>query len=186
MRTTVNGVEFWHKRLPDWEPFDEMRFKVIPRYKTSGLSGDEWRQHVQVEFLHKGKVVHEAGFRDMATALRHAPVEMDKATCPIPEEVIKLERGLCDQPSCQLPPIGRLAIKRETSDRGDWLDPAHAYGRKYRQFCSVHIQRGDCSREDCDDNYEPLDSATASASTNVQESPSILGAVIELAEKPQP
>lgn len=34
---------------PDWELFDRMEFQVVPRYKTSGLSGNEWRYHVSVK-----------------------------------------------------------------------------------------------------------------------------------------
>lgn len=169
----------WHKRLPDWEAFDEIRLKVVPRYKTSGLSGDEWRQHVQVEFLFKGEVVHEEGWRDMRTALAFLPSEWHKATCPIPQRVIAMEEaGRCDQPGCAAQAVGRFMLKRETSERGDWLDPAHVYGRKYRQFCKRHLRRGDCSREDCDDNYEPMDGVTAEQSTNLEESPSVLGPTI--------
>jgi len=44
---------------PDANSFDEIRIRTIPRYKTSGLSGDEWRISMVTEFLRKGKVVHE-------------------------------------------------------------------------------------------------------------------------------
>lgn len=164
----------FHRRLRGWEAFDEIRFKVVPRYKTSGLSGDEWRQHVQVEFLHKGQVVHEAGFRDMQAALMYTPREWSEAQCPISDKVIELERTHCDQPSCAKPPIGRLLLKELTSDEGDYLDPARQHLRYYRQFCATHIRRGDCSREDADSNYVPLDGVTADNSTNLEESPSAM------------
>lgn len=162
----------FHKRLRDFEAFDEIRFRVVPRFKTSGLSGDEWRQHVEVEFVFKGSIVHATGFRDMQTALMMAPAEWVRAQEPIPDGVIEAERaGICDQPSCTSPSAGRFLLKRETAADGRYLDPANLHFRSYRQFCKRHVRRGDCSREDSDDNYEPMGDVTAAESTNIEESP---------------
>jgi hypothetical protein len=172
------GKELFHKRLRDWEAFDRITFDVVPRYKTSGMSGDEWRQHVQVRLWHKGEVVFEAGYRDMQCALALAQADFIRQQEPIPERVIELERESCDQPSCPAPPAGKFALKRQTSRTGDYLDQADQYFGAYRQFCKKHLRRGDCSREDADDNYEPIDAATAEDSTNLEESPSVLAAPI--------
>lgn len=32
---------------PDAQAFDEIRIVTVPRYKQSGLSGDEWRIHAE-------------------------------------------------------------------------------------------------------------------------------------------
>lgn len=171
----IKEKSLWHKRVDDFESFDRIEFVVVPRYKTSGLSGDEWRQHVQVNFYFKGEIVHEEGYRDMQTALMLAPGAYFKATCPIPDRVLEMERiGLCDQPSCASPSIGRLELKQEF-ERGRRLhEDETKFGRYYRQFCAKHIRRGDCSREDSDDNYIPLDGPAAEASTNLEESPSVV------------
>lgn len=161
-----------HKRLPEFESFDRIEFRVVPRYKMSGLSGDEWRQHVQVDFYFKGEKVHETGFRDMQAALMMTGAEWMKATSPIPMRVIEIERAKCDQASCANDAVGKYLLKRETSDRGDYIDPATIYGRSYRQFCKRHAQRGDCSREDSDSNYEPIGGLKPDDSTNLEESPS--------------
>lgn len=172
MRPTHDGRELFHERSRDFESFDQITFKVVPRYKTSGLSGDEWRQHVQVEFWFKGEVVHEAGFRDMRAALMLTPAEWVHAQEPIPDRVIALERDTCDQPSCAEKPVGRFVLKRRTDRGGQFLDEKDQHFGGYRKFCKKHLRRGDCSREDSDDNYVPLDGVTAEASTNVEESPS--------------
>ena len=176
-----------HKRLSDWEWYDRIEFKVIPRYKTSGLSGDEWRQHVEVTFFHKGTEVRSFGCHDMSIALALASGRMvEWSDEGVPDVILKMESdGICDQPSCAKPSVGRLLIKEAFGGRGEKLHPDD-YGHRngYRQFCRTHIRRGDCSREDCDDNYEPLDGVTADDSTNLEESPSAFGGVIKLDEVP--
>ena len=162
-----------HRRLHDWEAFDRITLDIVPRYKTSGLSGDEWRQSVRIVFWHKGQEVHEEWFTSMRAALAHLPAEVSKATCPIPEKVTQIDKTKCDQPSCTNDAVARCELKRLTSARGEYLAVEESkYTRYYRQFCRKHLQRGDCSREDADDNYIPLDGVTADASTNVEESPS--------------
>lgn len=164
----------WHKRLPDFESFDRIELKVVPRYKTSGLSGDEWRQHVEMSFYFKGKLVHSSGSSDMKNAIMRLGHVWGEAQCPIPMEVINIEETKCDQPSCEEDAVGKYLIKRETSDHGDYIDPTTVYGRKYRQFCAKHARRGDCSREDSDDNYEPMDGLNPESSTNTEESRSVV------------
>lgn len=163
----------WHKRLNDFESFDRIELQVVPRYKTSGMSGDEWRQHVSVKFYFKGEVVHETGWNSMQNAMMMLPGEWARAQEPIPSRIIEMEHeGFCDQPSCPNQAEGRFRIKRETSERGAWLHEEESrYHDSYRQFCKCHLRRGDCGREDADDNYESLDGASPDQSTNVIESP---------------
>jgi hypothetical protein len=163
----------WHKRLNDFESFDKITLDVVPRYKTSGLSGDEWRQHVEVTFWFKGEKVHAAGFGKMHAALMMLGAEWIKAQEPIPERVIEIERDRCDQPSCTEKAVGRFKLKKLTSARGEFLaDREGGHAGYFRQFCRKHLRRGDCGLEDCDTNYEPLDGITAVDSTNTETSPS--------------
>ena len=164
----------YHRRLHDWEFVDEINVRIVPRYKTSGMSGDEWRQHVQVDFKLKGEVVGGAGFRDIdAMLIGIGGAYHALGDSGIPDEALKVDDASCDQPSCRNAAVGRFEIKRLTSERGEYLDPEEQkYARYFRKFCRVHLRRGDCSREDCDDNYIPLDGVSADESTNVQSSPS--------------
>lgn len=43
---------------PDAQAFDEIRIFTVPSYKTSGLSGDEWRISATVEFYRNGILRH--------------------------------------------------------------------------------------------------------------------------------
>lgn len=172
-----------HKRLGDWENYDRIEFKVVPRYKTSGMSGDEWRQHVEVTCYFKGEAVFSFGCRNMRVAAALLPGKMiTESDNGIQDAVLKREDGdACDQPSCESKSIGRFLIKEAFGDRGEKLHPGdYSHRNAYRQFCARHVRRGDCSREDCDDNYEPLDGITAESSTNIEESPSAFGGVIHV------
>lgn len=162
-----------HKRLPDFETYDRIEIYVVPRYKTSGMSGDEWRQHVQVDLYFKGVKTLEFGCRDMsAMAMLLGARMIEAGDHGISEKVIELESGgICDQPSCKEPSIGRLLIKQEF-ERGRKQHPEEKYGSSYRQFCGKHIRRGNCDLEDCDSNYEPMDGIAADASTNTESAPS--------------
>lgn len=46
---------------------------TVYRYKTSGLSGDEWRTRAQLVVKQAGAVVVEFDFRDLNTLMTHAP-----------------------------------------------------------------------------------------------------------------
>lgn len=52
----------FHKRLSDDHWWDEVRIVTIPRYKMSGLSGDEWRVSARLQILRKGVIFHERSF----------------------------------------------------------------------------------------------------------------------------
>ena len=168
-----------HKRLRYWEAFDEVRIRCVPRYKTSGLSGDEWRNGAVIELLHKGGVVAERFYTSMQAAIMYLPTFIDESITPIPEPVLDLELKYCDQPSCRNRAVNRYKIKKLYSDRGEELAP-HDYPWPYfyRQFCAVHSVRGDCGLEDSDANYEVVYGPGPDPGANVQESPSVLGAVI--------
>jgi len=175
----VNNL--YHRRLPEFEVYDEIRMKVVPRYKTSGLSGDEWRQSIHIEFVFKDAIIQTDVCRDMKTAIMLLGSYYLKEFA-IAKEILASEKVSCDQPSCSNKAIGRLKLKKLTDDTGNWLDMKEQYGEYYRQFCSEHIRRGDCSREDADENYIPLDDKSSEDNTNTESSPSHFGGIIEIKE----
>ena len=170
----------YHKRCHNYEVYDKLSLEVVPRYKTSELSGDEWRISVHAKWFFKGVLIKETTYHDMQAALMMLPGEWLNEV-PIPGGILAKERQSCDQPGCSQKAVGRLQLKRETDAQGNWLEPTSLM--PYRQFCLTHIERGDCSREDCDDNYIPLDKVAAPDSQNVEEHPSIFGGVLDLTEE---
>lgn len=162
----------YHRRLHNFEAYDEVRLKVVPRFKTSGLSGDEWRQSVRIELLFKGEVVGEKSYGSMEYAIAYLPSFMAEAGNPIAERIVELEKTRCDQPSCRNATISKYRLKRLTSAQGEYLDASEHHADYHRRFCVVHLRRGDCSREDSDDNYEVVEGPGPNESTNTQESPS--------------
>jgi hypothetical protein len=172
----------YHRRLPDFEAFDRIELEVVPRYKTSGLSGDCWRQIVVARFFFKGEQVHEAWFGSMRYAVMLLGSEWLRQQEPIPERVIELEESACDQPSCTNKAVSKYRLKRLFSRSGDLLDAADQHGTYYRKFCKVHLRRGDANREDNDKNYV-VEGPGPDASTNVQESPAVFGGVIDMGDE---
>lgn len=170
----------YHKRHRDFEAFDRIELDVVPRYKTSGLSGNEWRISVRVRFSFKGEVVHETTIMTMRYAMMLLAGEWVKAQEPIPTRVIELERSKCDQPGCSNDAVSTYHIKVEFSERGDKLDPGDSTMLHYRRFCRVHLRRGDCGREDSDANYDVVEGPGPDDTSNVIESPSAFGGAIEI------
>lgn len=148
------GEKMWHKRHDDFEPFDKITMEIVPRWKESELSGDEWRQHVQVTFWFKGHEVGSHGCRNMQAASMLLGSWLLDGGSPLSDKVLALEDDLCDQPSCTEPPVNRHILKSLFSVRGEKLDKDDNGSRPYfRKFCARHSTRGDCGREDSDGNY---------------------------------
>lgn len=163
----------WHRRLPNFEAFDRITLEVVPRFKTSGMSGDEWRTSISIRFFFKGEEVAEAGARSMESALLLLGRYWIEHQEPIPTRVIEIEERKCSQPGCSADAVARLGVGRLTADDGSWLDQSEQSPFRYfRRFCARHLRRGDCSREDCDENYTPMDGLGPDDSTNIEESPS--------------
>lgn len=148
----------FQKRLPDFEVFDKITMEVIPRYKQSGLSGDEWRQHVEVTLYFKGKEIKRFGARTMHIAsmmLGHELIFITEDES-IPDKVRELEKVKCFQSSCDQDATTKNYLKNLFSSSGMKLDASEIHFPYYRKFCDKHSTRGDCSREDCDKNYSKV------------------------------
>lgn len=155
----LNETPMYRKRAADWSPYDSIQFAIVPRFKTSGLSGDMWRTSVCVTWSFKGVVTFQRSYTSMETALLLFTGDYLHEHWAVPDAVIEIEKTACDQPGCNQKSVGRFKLKRETAPQGEWLDPTDRHGDSYRQFCLMHVERGDASREDADDNYIPLDKA---------------------------
>lgn len=163
----------------DDEWFDGIQIDVVPRFKTSGLSGDEWRVSTRLRLLRKGKVVYERCFGTVRAAVAFLPGEL----------IAVRESGLempsfednCDQPGCSEMATVTYRVKARYCQP---LGEAHPFqpDQDYRRrFCLRHAVRGDAALEDADDNYELIEGDLSEAGAEPQdESPATFGGVITL------
>ena len=140
---------------PDAQAFDEVRIVTVPRYKESGLSGDEWRFHAEIMLLRKGRVIAKRGCGTVEAACAFLPGFL--------LQMIDEGHGYfagdgvhCDQEGCADAATVRLRKLAEYCRSGHKSEPA--FNRTYRHFCERHKVRGDCGLDDADANYveEPL------------------------------
>lgn len=139
---------------PDAQAFDEIRITTVPRYKTSGLSGDEWRISARVQFFRKGIVVHESGgARDVETACRFLAYDHARA-CDDGNAYFAGIDDFCDQEGCAEQATVTYRLKEEFARKRptEWHGPPRV--ETHRRFCRRHSRRGDCGFEDSDANYE--------------------------------
>lgn len=141
---------------PDAQAFDEIKIKVVPRYKTSGLSGDEWRISAKIEFYRKGKIYHTDVVGDMQTACGMLYAKYLEAIEVHSKAYFAGDGVMCDQEGCSNPAKYLFKIKQEYCVGGGncGQKKEHVLGDYHRCFCEEHKQRGDCGLEDADDNYE--------------------------------
>lgn len=146
-----------YKRHHDDEIVDEIRITTIPRYKTSGLSGDEWRTSVRVELWRKKQVMVSKTYTSQRFAIAHLPWLLATWTETAGEEWtqrIADDKKTCHQPGCSAPATVQYRLKSEFSREG-FKDPLDDDTRDLRRaFCDAHKERGDCGLEDADRNYE--------------------------------
>ena len=161
----------WFRRLADDGYVDDIHLRTVPRFKTSELSGDEWRVHVRVEFRRKGVLVGYEDYRHIAEALAHlaryagwgkgiAPASLrmgDKE----PDHVADAERmrhtdeDFCAQPGCAEPWTVEYRMSSTGCECcGETTDIATTEWKDYRRrFCDRHAMRGDADLDDADRNY---------------------------------
>ena len=144
-----------YKRHDDDEWYDEIRISVKPRYKTSGMSGDEWRVSALVEVFRKGVLLKERSFSKMHYAADFLPAilhEMADDGCP--EDIYRKTQQLCFQPGCKEDGVVEYRIIDQFYPcYGDKMPKRDYLGENHRRFCEAHAKRGDCGLEDADSNY---------------------------------
>lgn len=136
---------------PDAQAFDKVLVRTVPRYKQSGLSGDEWRISAEIVFYRKGKVIHRESYRNVQTALVFAASEALRA-CDNGLGWFASVDEKCDQEGCSEPPVIWYRKLADYCDAGHRSDARE--GSNIRQFCAKHAKRGDCALDDADRNYE--------------------------------
>lgn len=144
---------------PDAQPFDEIRITTIPRFKTSGMSGDEWRISAKIQFFRKGRVVHEdIGLSTIKTAIDFLPSIWHRA-CDEGKGFFAGEEGSCDQEGCKKPPTVFYQMKNAYCQEGHRSEVRSSLDghTPIRKFCDEHKVRGDCGLDDADSNYEKIE-----------------------------
>lgn len=134
---------------PDAQAFDEVRIITIPRYKQSGLSGDEWRISAEVQFWRKGILRHSVGHSNIEKACGCVYFDLMRAIDD-GKAYFAGEGNLCDQEGCLRDASVTYQLKQRFCREGHGTTPTHPTIRK---FCDQHKKRGDCALEDADDNY---------------------------------
>jgi hypothetical protein len=135
---------------PDAQAFDEIRIITVPRYKMSGLSGDEWRIHAEAQFYRKGKLIFSEVCRDTQTAAGLLYSWYVKA-CDDAKGYFAGDGATCDQEGCCEPATVRLRRKASYCREGHQAPVSDV--SLYRHFCERHKTRGDCGLDDADANY---------------------------------
>jgi len=137
-------------RHDDDDYVDEVRIRTVERYKTSGLSGDEWRFSAVIQFFRKGQLLHERGLGDIKAALAYAPWALATAYEGDGWDYAK-DENLCFQPGCTETAVSEYQLVDRFDHDGNKSQNKHS--TYYRKFCQKHLTRGDCALEDADSNY---------------------------------
>jgi len=154
----MNLQDYEHFKLhPDDEGVDAITIEVVPRFKTSGMSGDEWRVSARICAYRKGELVGEKSLSCMESAVNALPwLWMTKSEWMKGPLYDGACGGKCQQAGCAEPAEVTYQLKQEWSARGEGPLPPNVLGPEKRRFCSAHATRGDCGLEDADDNYERI------------------------------
>jgi len=151
----------YFKRHHDDEIVDDVRIVCVPRYKTSGLSGDEWRVSYRMTLSRKGTKLYERYYNSLSDAISHLPwvrrTMFEEPAEGVPEDAwpqrIERDRITCHQPGCAEFATVVYRLKAEYASDGE--GPLPEAGIEHRvAFCARHSTRGNCGREDSDANYE--------------------------------
>jgi hypothetical protein len=147
-------MEKWNDLRPDAQAFDEVRIVTVPRYKQSGLSGDEWRISASIQLYRKGKLIVERGCGtiEAATVLVGG---FYLESCDNGKGFFAGDGIHCDQEGCSDAATVCYRKKFAYCQQGHKTE---THAPTYRHFCERHKRRGDCGMDDADANYaeEPM------------------------------
>lgn len=154
--------------LTDDEPIDKIEMVVEPRFKTSGISGDEWRHSVVVRFYRKGHLIHE----DTISKMREAAALLPGTLLALQEGALhdgldvarKATEGTCMQVGCSATGTVTRVLKK-TFCLGGHAEEVPEQLEFVRMFCAAHATRGDCDLEDADANYRTSGGSLAEPAT---------------------
>jgi len=73
----LNNTKPSYKRHEDDDWIDEIKIVTVPRYKTSGMSGDEWRFSARVQLWRKGHLMFERSFSKLHYAIDFLPASWE-------------------------------------------------------------------------------------------------------------
>lgn len=160
-RPKVNAEEKDFARAPvpnhPEAEYDEVRIFRKIRYKTSDLSGDEWRTSCALQYRNKGVVLKEVSAYNVDTGW----FELMERDAPSSFPDRSRYESLCDQTGCSAEATVTYRLKNGYYDqeKQEWVKKSPR-GRPFiRRFCHAHSKRGDCSLDDSDTNYELIESA---------------------------
>lgn len=147
------------KRHDDDDYVDEIRVVLRERYKTSGLSGNEWRFSKVLQLFRKGELLGERAFGgDMSKVAGFVGLGYAEI-CEGPDFKHPKDEHLCFQPGCRNEAVSEYELIEEFGPQGQRLHPEENMTTRWsvrRRFCQRHLRRGDCGREDSDQNYRVL------------------------------
>lgn len=148
--------------------FDEVKIELRERYKTSGLSGDEWRFSWLIRCYRKGRCLverrcggHVSEYAGIIAAEALALGGETTMGAPRWEIVEKwdpsMEDGVCCQPGCCEPASVRYRMKKRFDRSCRYSEPILDDEIRYREFCHKHADRGDAGLDDGPSNYELME-----------------------------
>jgi hypothetical protein len=179
------------KRHDDDDYVDEIRVVIRERYKTSGLSGDEWRFHRVVQLYRKGALLGERPFNGSMQTVAGFVGLAYAEICEGGEFTRPADEHLCFQPGCRNEAVSEYELIEEFGPQGQRLHPDESMTARWsvrRKFCARHLRRGDCGREDSDRNYRvvsgPGPDNTDWSDANVTESAQMVVQVPDLEHLP--
>lgn len=182
-----NRISFKRHEDDDW--IDEVRITTVPRYKTSGLSGDEWRFSALVQLFRKGHVLYERSFSklhyaiDFLSAIQHEYSDNGRGSENVDGENVDFDR-YCFNPGCKEDGVVEYELIDEYIPRYGIKEEKRSWrGSVRRRFCEAHAQRGDCGLEDSDINYTLISAppgwkGNADLGAKQAESPSVFAGVV--------
>ena len=155
-----------HERHHDDAAYDEVRMWIQPRFKTSEMSGDEWRFSWIVQIARKGHIIREFHFGHSGQGVDSLRDALVWTTARLssehtPEEVERWKAvdalELCDNAACSNQAQVKFKRVRHGCGRCGHTEPCSHSWDHFSRWCLEHAIRGDASLDDSDDNYEQID-----------------------------
>jgi len=153
--------------------YDRVEIDIVPRYKQSHMSGDEWRFSYRARVWWKGFLI---GSHSMST-MEHITRTLDhwlnymneiihfnykkyddgsghEGMIHFPDH--RLQAEYCAQPGCPNKATHTF-VKKKTWTRDGCSETTKPNAVHVIRFCPLHTTRGDCALEDADNNLELIE-----------------------------